>query len=130
MSMSSIPSHSPSGKLYGWVERIGNKVPHPFLLFIYLIVILMVATAVLSAFDVSVRSPADGRPDHLVVADRDHRVVLGAGGDDLCHRVGGGVTSRVRVLPQSDDPLQIFLVEVAHMGAIYCVHRVTACTLG
>lgn len=60
MSMSSIPSHSPSGKLYGWVERIGNKVPHPFLLFIYLIVILMVATAVLSAFDVSVRSPADG----------------------------------------------------------------------
>jgi aminobenzoyl-glutamate transport protein len=33
---------------------------HPFLLFIYLIVILMVATAVLSAFDVSVRSPADG----------------------------------------------------------------------
>lgn len=60
MSMSSIPSHSPSGKLYGWVERIGNKVPHPFLLFIYLIVILMVATAVLSAFEVSVRSPADG----------------------------------------------------------------------
>ena len=60
MSMSSIPSPSPTGKLYGWVEKIGNKVPHPFLLFIYLIVILMVATAVLSAFDVSVRSPADG----------------------------------------------------------------------
>lgn len=60
MSMSSIPSHSPSGKLYGWVERIGNKVPHPFLLFIWLIVVLMVATAVLSALGVSVRSPADG----------------------------------------------------------------------
>ncbi|EPC0424137.1 hypothetical protein ACRWA5_004394, partial [Shigella sonnei] len=26
MSMSSIPSSSQSGKLYGWVERIGNKV--------------------------------------------------------------------------------------------------------
>ncbi|MGQ7151546.1 hypothetical protein ACUODF_31990, partial [Escherichia coli] len=25
MSMSSIPSSSQSGKLYGWVERIGNK---------------------------------------------------------------------------------------------------------
>ncbi|MGF7446332.1 hypothetical protein V7P28_22275, partial [Klebsiella michiganensis] len=36
MSMSSIPSPSPTGKLYGWVEKIGNKVPHPFLLFIYL----------------------------------------------------------------------------------------------
>ena len=35
MSMSSIPSSSQSGKLYGGVERIGNKVPHPFLLFIY-----------------------------------------------------------------------------------------------
>ena len=42
MSMSSIPSSSQSGKLYGWVERIGNKVPHPFLLFIYLIIVLMV----------------------------------------------------------------------------------------
>ena len=45
MSMSSIPSSSQSGKLYGWVERIGNKVPHPFLLFIYLIIVLMVTTA-------------------------------------------------------------------------------------
>ncbi len=60
MSMSSIPSHSPTGKLYGWVEKIGNKVPHPFLLFVYLIAALMIATAVLSAFDVSVKSPADG----------------------------------------------------------------------
>jgi len=57
--MSSIPSHSPS-KLYGWVEKVGNKVPHPFLLFIYLIVVLMVATAVLSAFGVSARNPSDG----------------------------------------------------------------------
>lgn len=46
MSMSSIPSSSQSGKLYGWVERIGNKVPHPFLLFIYLIIVLMVTTAI------------------------------------------------------------------------------------
>ncbi|HDT6046851.1 TPA: AbgT family transporter, partial [Raoultella planticola] len=48
MSMSSIPSPSPNGKLYSWVEKIGNKVPHPFLLFIYLIVVLAVATAALS----------------------------------------------------------------------------------
>ena len=41
MSMSSIPSSSPGGKRYGWVEKIGNKVPHPFLLFIYLIVALI-----------------------------------------------------------------------------------------
>lgn len=35
MSMSSIPSSSQSGKLYGWVERIGNKVPHPFALYLF-----------------------------------------------------------------------------------------------
>lgn len=62
MSMSSIPSSSQSGKLYGWVERIGNKVPHPFLLFIYLIIVLMVTTAILSAFGVSAKNPADGTP--------------------------------------------------------------------
>ncbi len=60
MSMSSIPSPSPTGKLYGWVEKIGNKVPHPFLLFIYLIVALMVATAILSALNVGVQNPTDG----------------------------------------------------------------------
>ncbi len=59
MSMSSIPSHSPS-RFYGWIEKVGNKVPHPFLLFIWLIIILMVVTALLSAFDASVRSPTDG----------------------------------------------------------------------
>lgn len=60
MSMTSIPSHSPTGKLYGWVEKIGNKVPHPFLLFIYLIVALMAATAILSALNVGVQNPTDG----------------------------------------------------------------------
>lgn len=60
MSMSSIPSPSPAGKRYGWVEKIGNKVPHPFLLFIYLIVVLIAATAILSAFNVGVQNPADG----------------------------------------------------------------------
>lgn len=60
MSMSSIPSPSPNGKLYSWVEKIGNKVPHPFLLFIYLIVVLAVATAALSAFGVAVINPTDG----------------------------------------------------------------------
>ncbi|VAS23282.1 Pca regulon regulatory protein PcaR [Klebsiella pneumoniae] len=51
MSMSSIPSSSPGGKRYGWVEKIGNKVPHPFLLFIYLIAVLIAATAILSALN-------------------------------------------------------------------------------
>lgn len=43
-------------------RRIGNKVPHPFLLFIYLIIVLMVTTAILSAFGVSAKNPTDGTP--------------------------------------------------------------------
>ncbi|WP_017347334.1 p-aminobenzoyl-glutamate transporter [Pantoea sp. A4] len=48
------------GKLFSFIERIGNKVPNPFLLFIYLIVVLMVATALLSSFGVTVTNPTNG----------------------------------------------------------------------
>ena len=71
MSMSSIPSSSPGGKRYGWVEKIGNKVPHPFLLFIYLIAVLIAATAILSALNVGVQKPAQRGRIALVFAERD-----------------------------------------------------------
>lgn len=54
--MSSHTVVLPIGKLYGWVEEFINKVPHPFLLFIYLIIVLMVTTAILSAFGVSAKN--------------------------------------------------------------------------
>ncbi len=56
MSMSSIPSSSRRKAL--WLGReIGNEVPHPFLLFIYLIAVLIAATAILSALNVRVQNP-------------------------------------------------------------------------
>ncbi len=39
------------------IERIGNKIPHPFLLFIYLIVLLMLTTAVISWLNITVKNP-------------------------------------------------------------------------
>lgn len=39
------------------VEKIGNKLPHPFILFLYLAVILMIVSAVVNWFDVSVVHP-------------------------------------------------------------------------
>ncbi|ECQ8982644.1 AbgT family transporter [Salmonella enterica subsp. enterica] len=48
------------GKLFSWIERVGNKVPNPFLLFVYLIVVLMVATAIISGFDLAVKNPTNG----------------------------------------------------------------------
>lgn len=40
-----------------WVERVGNKLPNPFMLFLYLIAILMIATAALSIFHVTAIDP-------------------------------------------------------------------------
>ena len=129
MSMSSIPSHSPSGKLYGWVERIGNKVPHPFLLFIYLIVILMVATAVLSAFDVSVRSPADGSlvaVKNLLSVDGLHwflpNVIKNFSGFAplgaiLALVLGAGLAERVGLLPA------LMVKMASHVSARYASYR-------
>ncbi|RYM51096.1 p-aminobenzoyl-glutamate transporter [Serratia proteamaculans] len=48
------------GRVFYWVERIGNKIPNPFLLFVYLIVVLMLATALFSWLGVAVKSPATG----------------------------------------------------------------------
>lgn len=51
--------------LFGWVEKVGNKLPNPFLLFIYLIVALMVATLVLSLFNAMAHNPIDGEQVHV-----------------------------------------------------------------
>lgn len=40
-----------------WVERVGNKIPHSFILFLYLIVILMLISALLAHAKVSVIHP-------------------------------------------------------------------------
>ncbi len=59
MSETTAANKSP-GRIFYWIERIGNKVPNPFLLFVYLIVVLMVSTALLSWFGVAVKKPASG----------------------------------------------------------------------
>ena len=42
-----------------WIEKVGNKLPHPFMLFVYLCLIIMVLSAVLAG--VSVVHPGDGK---------------------------------------------------------------------
>ena len=37
---------SPSGGFLGWIERVGNKVPHPAIIFLGLIVIVIVLSQV------------------------------------------------------------------------------------
>ncbi|MGQ7276501.1 AbgT family transporter [Brevibacillus thermoruber] len=43
-----------------WIETVGNKLPHPFMLFVYLCLILMVISAILAGLDISVMHPGKG----------------------------------------------------------------------
>lgn len=51
---------SKSQSMLDFVERFGNKLPHPFMIFIYLAVIVIIASAIVSFFDVSVIDPGSG----------------------------------------------------------------------
>ncbi|WP_299928568.1 AbgT family transporter [uncultured Nocardioides sp.] len=53
MSASAAAEQS-SGGFLGWIERVGNKVPHPAIIFLALIVGVIVLSAVLAWADVSV----------------------------------------------------------------------------
>ena len=43
-----------------WVERVGNKLPHPFILFVYITVILMLISYLLASTGVSAIHPGNG----------------------------------------------------------------------
>lgn len=49
-----------SGGFLNTIERVGNALPHPFILFLYLVVALVVIAAVLSAMGVSATNPTTG----------------------------------------------------------------------
>lgn len=60
MSGTTAPVNKSPGAIFRWIERVGNKIPNPFILFVYLLAVLMISTAVLSWFDLSVKNPANG----------------------------------------------------------------------
>ncbi|NUA48588.1 p-aminobenzoyl-glutamate transport protein [Dickeya solani] len=60
MSVTAESSQPQPGGLFQWVERIGNKIPNPFLLFVYLIAALMAASALFSWFGITATNPANG----------------------------------------------------------------------
>jgi aminobenzoyl-glutamate transport protein len=49
-----VHEESAGGGFLDKIEKVGNKVPHPVIMFLYLILGVMVISAVLAAFDVSV----------------------------------------------------------------------------
>lgn len=47
-------------KFIGCIERLGNKLPHPFFLFIYLTIAIMILSAVMAGTEVSYTAAASG----------------------------------------------------------------------
>jgi aminobenzoyl-glutamate transport protein len=45
----------------GWVERMGNKLPHPFWMFVWICIIVIVLSAITSYFGVSAVDPGTGK---------------------------------------------------------------------
>jgi aminobenzoyl-glutamate transport protein len=54
MTVTTAPEHTAMGRLLDVIERTGNKVPHPVLMFLYLIIGVIVLSAVLAFAGVSV----------------------------------------------------------------------------
>lgn len=57
-----VPKTTPQGPqqaggVLQWIERVGNKLPHPFLMFVYLTMFLAVLSAVLASLHVSTTNP-------------------------------------------------------------------------
>lgn len=63
----SIPQHvedtqpAPSKGVLGWIERMGNKLPHPFWMFVWICIIIVVLSAITSFFGVSAIDPGTGK---------------------------------------------------------------------
>ncbi|MFR9676435.1 AbgT family transporter [Streptomyces sp. TR06-5] len=49
-----------SSSLLGGIERAGNKLPHPFILFVYLALLVIAASGLTSLFGVTVANPETG----------------------------------------------------------------------
>lgn len=54
-------SKKKTGGFLGWVERVGNKIPHPFILFLILIVVVWIVSAICAQLGTSVTNPVDGK---------------------------------------------------------------------
>ncbi|MGI8909996.1 MAG: AbgT family transporter [Rubrobacteraceae bacterium] len=56
----SVTSGGALGRFLDGVERAGNRLPHPFLIFVYLALFIVVLSWVVSLFGVTVEDPASG----------------------------------------------------------------------
>ena len=64
-----VPADEASSGFLDKIEAIGNKVPHPVIMFLYLIAFVAILSAVLAAFDVSVTEEVMTPVPHAAIED-------------------------------------------------------------
>ncbi len=55
-----IPPDIRSKGIVGWIERMGNKLPHPFWIFVWICILVIVLSAITSAIGVNAVNPSTG----------------------------------------------------------------------
>lgn len=61
MAEATTAKKSPFIRFLDWVEKVGNKLPHPFMMFLYLVVGVIVLSALFAAIGIEVKHPSTGK---------------------------------------------------------------------
>lgn len=53
-------AHGAGGRILGWIERVGNRLPHPFYIFVIIAALVAVASAIFNALGATITDPTTG----------------------------------------------------------------------
>ena len=75
------------------IERLGNKLPHPVLMFIYISIMVLIVSAVLGHFGVVAKTPLGEFPINNLLGQKEIEVLkVGAGGTAVAERYSNGLS--------------------------------------
>lgn len=97
-------------KSFDAIERVGNKLPHPFWLFTILAVVTVLLSALLDALDVTVHSPAD--PAEIIAV----KSLISAEGVKVI--LGGAVTNYANFPPLATILTTMLGISVAQQSGL------------
>lgn len=55
-----------AGGFFSWIEQVGNRMPHPMALFLYIIAVVLALSLILSSLQVSALHPTSGETISVV----------------------------------------------------------------
>ncbi|MGL5751968.1 MAG: AbgT family transporter [Paraclostridium sp.] len=91
--MSKVNNKKSNGGFMDAIEKLGNKLPHPVLMFIYIAAFVLVASAVLGSFGVVAKTPLGEFPiNNLLGQDPIEVLKVGANGTTVAERYSNGLS--------------------------------------